>query len=33
MTTMEKPITALPTADELRDRVRSALRAVGAKPQ
>ena len=31
MTTMEKPITALPTADELRDRVRSALRAVGAE--
>ncbi|HEY5841472.1 MAG TPA: aldehyde dehydrogenase family protein [Mycobacterium sp.] len=31
MTTMEKPITALPTADELRDRVRSALCAVGAE--
>ena len=31
MTTMENTITTLPTAEELRDRVRAALRAVGAE--
>ncbi len=33
MTTMQTPTTALPTADDLRGRVRSALQAIGAHAQ
>jgi aldehyde dehydrogenase (NAD+) len=32
MTTMQTPTTSLPGADELRDRVNAALRAIGAHP-